>query len=544
MSHFQFRLVTLLALLSAGAAAQNIEDDFEGNGNISTWFALDCAVNPNFANPVAQGLNTSTTVLQYFDYGGLWGNIYFDANHNFNIAAHPQFSFKIYVPTSSITGNQENKVILKLQNSNIIKPWESQALISKPIVLDQWQVVNFDFSTDPTINFDPNSPAPVDRTDFNRVLIQVNGEFNTDMVVAYIDDFFHAYYTPVPPPTVYDQLIWSDEFNTDGAVDESKWFHQTIFPVGNSWFSGEIQHYTDRVDNSYVEDGILNVVALKESFTNQGVTKQYTSARLNSKIAFKYGRVEFRANLPAGVGTWPAIWMLGKNINENGAYWQTQGFGTAPWPDCGEMDIMEHWGADQNIVISAIHNPSTFIASPGNVINGAGQFIPTASADFHVYALEWTAEKLVFSTDGVVHYTYQPAVKNTDNWPFDAEQYILMNVAILPSIHPAFTQSALQVDYIRIYGENMLGIADNGGNANIKAFPNPVDALIRLELNTTLNGPVTFDVFNMGGYLVYSTETNVENGNAQLKDLNALPNGLYVITYAKDGLSETIKFVK
>ena len=91
------------------------------------------------------------------------------------------------------------------------------------------------------------------------------------------------------------QLVWSDEFDTNGAIDSSKWFHQTQLPNGGSWYNGEIQHYTNRVANSFVENGQLKIVAKKEAFTAQGFTKQYTSARLNSKFAFKYGKVEIRA---------------------------------------------------------------------------------------------------------------------------------------------------------------------------------------------------------------------------------------------------------
>ena len=111
-------------------------------------------------------------------------------------------------------------------------------------------------------------------------------------------------------------LLWSDEFDTDGAIDDGKWFHQTQIPAGGSWYNSEVQHYTNRIDNSYVSNGVLSIVAKKEDFTDQGYNKQYTSARLNSKYAFQYGRVEVRAKLPIGVGTWPAIWMLGKNITE------------------------------------------------------------------------------------------------------------------------------------------------------------------------------------------------------------------------------------
>jgi beta-glucanase (GH16 family) len=244
----------------------------------------------------------------------------------------------------------------------------------------------------------------------------------------------------------FSSLVWSDEFNTNGAVNTSNWYLQTQLPNGNSWYNGEEQHYTNRLVNSNVNNGILNIVAKKETFTDQGQTKQYTSGRLNSKYAFKYGSVEVRAKLPIGAGTWPAIWMLGKNVIEPGAYW-TATNGTTSWPACGEVDIMEHWGNNQNYVQSAMHTPSSF----GGTVNLGGQTVATASSQFHIYTLEWTPVKMVFSVDGVVHYTYNPAVKDASTWPFDAEQYLILNVAMQPNIDPNFTQSTMEVDYVRVY---------------------------------------------------------------------------------------------
>jgi beta-glucanase (GH16 family) len=543
MGHLQVRVLTFFIFLSSGMLAQNIEDDFEGNGNITNWTATDLVINTNRANPFPEGINTSSTVMEYFDYGGSWGNAFFEVDQNFNIAEYPEFSFKIYVPSSSITGNQPNQVTLKLQNSKIIDSWKSQTLITKPIELDQWQEVSFNFITDAYSNLDPNVPPPANRRDFDRVLIQVNGEDNSDQVVAYIDDFFHAYAAPDPAPDPYDQLIWADEFDTDGPVDTAKWFHQTLFPMGNSWFSGEVQHYTDREDNSFVEDGILHIVAKQETYTDQGVTKNYTSARLNSKFAFTYGRVEFRAKIPSGVGTWPAIWMLGQNINENGAWWETQGFGEVPWPACGEMDIMEHWGHNPNQVVSAIHTPTTW-PPPGFVINSGGQVIPTAMTEFHTYALEWDEDQLVFSIDGVVSYLYAPPVKTAENWPFDAPQYFIMNVAVLPNIAPGFTQSALEVEYIRVYQKSSLGTDKTEPGPQMRAYPIPVQDEMTIEFHTPVNGPVDFEIYNMLGSLVYTQRTYVDNGRTQLLGLDALPSGMYMLSYAKDGFSEVVKFIK
>jgi beta-glucanase (GH16 family) len=241
-------------------------------------------------------------------------------------------------------------------------------------------------------------------------------------------------------------LVWSDEFDTNGAVDPTKWFHQTKLPAGGSWYNGEIQHYTNRTDNANVSDGILYLVAKKESFADQGHTKQYTSARLNSKFAFKYGKVKVRAKLPTGIGTWPAIWTLGKNITEAGGYW-TNDFGTTAWPACGEIDIMEHWGSNQNYVQSAMHTPS----SHGATINHGGQSIATASSEFHIYELDWNSERMIFSVDGNIHYTYNPAIKDSNTWPYEGEQYLLLNIAIQPSIASSFTEDAMEIDYVRVY---------------------------------------------------------------------------------------------
>jgi len=273
----------------------------------------------------------------------------------------------------------------------------------------------------------------------------INVPFDQSGTISKIVSYCNSQYVYGSCST-FSTLVWSDEFNVTGAINSSNWHQQVQLVNGDSWFNGEVQHYTNRQVNSNVSSGTLKIVAKKETFTDQGVTKQYTSARLNSKFAFTYGRVEVRAKLPIGGGTWPAIWMLGKNVIEPGAYW-TSTYGTTNWPACGEIDIIEHWGNNQNYVQSAMHTPSSY----GNTVNLGGQTIATASGDFHVYTLEWTSQKMVFSVDGIVHYTYNPSIKDASTWPFDTPQYILLNVAMQPAIDPSFTQSAMEVDYVRIY---------------------------------------------------------------------------------------------
>ena len=120
-------------------------------------------------------------------------------------------------------------------------------------MLDQWQTGTFDWVNDNFINLDPSGAAPSTRSDFNRVLFQLNGENNSDQLVAYLDNISYDGLLDTAgntPPMNFDQLVWADEFDGSGMIDTSKWHHQTLLPNGSSWFNGELQHYTNRVENS------------------------------------------------------------------------------------------------------------------------------------------------------------------------------------------------------------------------------------------------------------------------------------------------------
>jgi beta-glucanase (GH16 family) len=496
-----------------------IQDDFEGNGTISTWFGDDCGLDQAFANPFVQGINASATVLKYTDTGGAYANVRFDIEGKFDLTSDASFSLMVYVPSNGLTGNQPNQLSLKLQHGGLAEPWSTQSEIIKPIVLDQWQALTFDFATDPFINLSPDSPDPVSRSDFDRVLIQLNGENNADQVVAYLDEVaFNG--SLIDNSSPFTELVWSDEFDTNGAVDDSKWYHQTQLPDGVSWYNNEVQHYTDRLDNAYVDDGFLHIVAKRETFTDQGQTKNFTSARLNSKYAFTYGRVEARAKLPIGAGTWPAIWTLGKNINEPGGYWQPQ-FGTENWPFCGEIDIMEHWGYNQNYVQSALHTPS----SSGNTVNLGGIMATDVANVFHTYAVDWTPQKMNFSLDGEVFYTYAPSPQNSDTWPFDAEQYLLLNVAMTGAIDQGFTESDMVIDYIRVYQEATTAIGETSAQAEVRVFPNPASDRLHLALPQALRGS-RVKVYSPLGQVV-----DLRTDASDQLDLNwsTYPQGIYLV---------------
>jgi beta-glucanase (GH16 family) len=227
-------------------------------------------------------------------------------------------------------------------------------------------------------------------------------------------------------------LIWSDEFNTDGAPNANNWG----FDIGtgsNGWGNGESQYYTNSSNNVIVENGLLKITAKKENFNGA----QYTSSRLLSKgkFDFKYGRVEVRAKLPQGKGTWPAIWMLGAN------------FETVSWPACGEIDIMEHVGNDQNKIHSTLHYPNN---SGGNG-NGNSITVSNVSSEFHIYEVVWSATSIVFTVDGNQIHSFS----NNNNVPFNHNFFLILNVAMGGSFGGAidanFTQSTMDVDYIKVY---------------------------------------------------------------------------------------------
>jgi len=242
-------------------------------------------------------------------------------------------------------------------------------------------------------------------------------------------------------------LIWSDEFDYEGSPDIDKWHHQTIAPNNGSWWNGELQHYTDRLENSYVNNGTLKIKAKKEQYEFDGFSKSYTSARLNSKFSFRYGRIDVRAKLPKGSGTWPAIWTLGANINEIGNYFGTQ-FGDVGWPACGEIDIMEQNGWDKNSVIGHLH----WEDNSGQYKNkGDTKSIENSYDEFHTYSLVWDSSKISILLDDNTFFS----MTNTSNNPYDNDHYLLLNIAVggnLGGDVPSnFSEEIMEIDYVRIY---------------------------------------------------------------------------------------------
>lgn len=229
---------------------------------------------------------------------------------------------------------------------------------------------------------------------------------------------------------VVQSMVWSDEFDSPGAPNSSKWGYD----IGaGGWGNNEVQYYTNRLDNAVVSNGTLKIIAKAESFSGSN----YTSARLLSrtKFSFQYGKIEVSAKLPTGVGTWPAAWMLGDN------------FITAGWPACGEIDVMEHRGNDLNRIHSSLHYPGR---SGGNPVT-ATTLIQNATSAFHLYSCEWSPQSIKFFVDGNLYHT----VANTTSLPFNQPFFIILNQAMGGNfggnIDPAFSSATFEIDYVRVY---------------------------------------------------------------------------------------------
>ena len=235
------------------------------------------------------------------------------------------------------------------------------------------------------------------------------------------------------------KLVWSDEFNYKGLPDSTKWG----FDVGgNGWGNNEAQFYTKAdTNNAIVGKGFLSIIARKEKYEN----KEYTSARMitKGKADWSFGRVDIRAKLPKGRGTWPAGWMLGSNIN------------TVGWPQCGEVDVMEHVGYDPDTIVGSIHSTSY------NHVKGTQKtkriFIKNPYTEFHIYGCEWNTEKMVFLLDGMPYLTVPNEHKTEKEWPFNNPMFVILNVAVggnwggKKGIDESIFPVRMEVDYVRVF---------------------------------------------------------------------------------------------
>lgn len=239
---------------------------------------------------------------------------------------------------------------------------------------------------------------------------------------------------------IAEKLLWSADFSRDGRPDANDWGYEM---GGGGWGNNEAQEYTDRLENAYVKDGVLHIRAQKEA------DGRYTSARLITfgKHELTYGRIAVEAKLPAGSGTWPAIWMLGNACMVTG-----------DWPRCGEIDIMEHVGWDMNHVHASLHTQT--YNHMNNSQRTAQTMVEDVAGSFHTYEASWDGETLCFLIDGRLISQYRRGENGTDpgedGWPFGKPYYLILNVALAGwggKVDDSVLPTEMVVRGVRMYGQ-------------------------------------------------------------------------------------------
>ncbi len=233
------------------------------------------------------------------------------------------------------------------------------------------------------------------------------------------------------------ELSWSDEFDYEGLPDSAKWDYETGY-IRND----ERQFYTKkRPENVRVEDDNLVIESRKDNYNDHS----YTSASLvtRGKAEWQYAKIEVRAKLPTGRGMWPAIWMLGTNIDKVG------------WPACGEIDIMENVGYDPDVVHANIHTEAYNHVKGTN--KGNSMPVEAPYEQYHTYTVEWLPQKISFDIDGEQYFTFQKEADDPGVWPFDQKFYLIINAAIGGSwggaegVDDSIFPQKYYVDYVRVY---------------------------------------------------------------------------------------------
>lgn len=262
--------------------------------------------------------------------------------------------------------------------------------------------------------------------------------FNSSQLCALPVDNQMCFHLTDSLPRFESTPFWSDEFDQDGAPDTTKWNYDI---GGHGWGNHELQYYTSNLKNAFVRNGKLIISAIKEP--HEGMA--YTSARLVNKYKgdVLYGRIEVKAQVPSGRGTWPAIWMLPTD-------WEYGG-----WPASGEIDIMEHVGYNQDVIHISTHCEAYYWIL-GNQ-KTATRKTEGVSTGFHLYRIDWTPSEIKGYIDNELLFTNRNEGTGYKAWPFDKRFHVLLNIAVggdwggQKGVDESVFPANMEIEYVRIY---------------------------------------------------------------------------------------------
>ncbi|EIA08054.1 family 16 glycosylhydrolase [Flavobacterium frigoris] len=387
---------------------QNTAEQIDGNGNLNYY--------PTYYATQANEKSTTCLYNSVMTFSLVQGQI------KFNLDNKGETYYN-----GAIKGGDDNCYPLDTKGDKVVTLSPSESFVTmNPDHATQTRGTQLNFSNDGFMGYFFGASAyEILSITENRMVVRGVMPGNTSLA------WYHIFTTTPPsqatPVADYTKLVFSDEFNTNGAPDPTKWGYDL---GAGGWGNSEEQTYTNSANNVVVQDGSLKITAKKEGAT-------YTSARLKSedKFEFTYGKVEIKAKLTTGAGTWPAIWMLG------------QDYATNTWPGCGEIDIMEYKGSQPTTIYGTLHYPGR---SGGNG-NGNSTSISNAASEFHVYKTIWSPSSVkIYVDDKLFH-----SVTNDSSLPFNKDLFLILNVAMGGTfggaIDSAFSQSSMEIDYVRVY---------------------------------------------------------------------------------------------
>jgi beta-glucanase (GH16 family) len=372
----------------------------------------------------------------------------------------------------------------------------------------QWQELTFDFGGAAGTNYDDFFIMP-DQTENPAQNIEV---YLDDIVMKTDPNVGET--GPIELPGTF-RLLWADEFNGD-SYDPDIWSPQVR---GDGFGNNELQYYTGLERNIFTDGENLILKVYKEPYQN----RNYTSGKLwgQNKKPFKYGRVEVRFKLPAGRGTWPAIWMMPQNSVYGG------------WPNSGEIDIMEFVGYQPSTIYGTVHRG----AGSGGNGNGSNISIAGKTGEFHVIRIDWEPGYIKWYLNDQLFHTYNNGFAGPAQWPFDQEFYVILNFAVggdwggAQGVDDSIWPQEFLIDYVRVYQKS------EEGTSLVPPFgDSPFTVLQRsdneLEASASMVHPATLAIYSLTGQKQFSQTVT---GEKTPVNISALPKGIYIVTL-KDGI--------